>query len=115
MVTLRFTPCQVTLASALRCYEDGRWPLRTWDGCGPCSQALRRKAEKRLARGWAASAGLYLYLVQSDFLCDVFLSLRVLFLAYMVMCSEMITTWVPPLPPLLLSPPPLSHFQCHMF
>ncbi len=52
------------LASALRCYEDGRWPLRSWDGCGPSSQALRRKAEKRLERGWAACAGLYLFLVQ---------------------------------------------------
>ena len=32
---------QVMLASALRCYEDGRWPLRSWDACGPSSQALR--------------------------------------------------------------------------
>ena len=52
------------------------------------------QVESRVARGVTAALRLYVFLVNSDLLCDVFLSIRILFLAYMVMCTEMITTWV---------------------
>ncbi len=47
-----------------------------------------------MAKGTAATIRLYMFLVFSDLMCDAFLSIRILFLAYMVMCTEMITTWV---------------------
>ncbi len=85
---------QVTLCSALRCYEDAVFALNGLSGATPSTQALLRKAGKKLARGRGASIAHYIALVNSDFMCDLFLSLRILFLAYMVMCTEMITTWV---------------------
>jgi hypothetical protein len=85
---------QVTLCSILRCYEDRIWSWTRWEDCAPSSQALRRKVEKKLARSRSSVIFQYLVLVIGDFLCDIFLSIRILFLAYMVMCTEMITTWV---------------------
>jgi hypothetical protein len=85
---------QVTLSSALRCYEDIVLPLGNLKGSAPCSHALLRKAEKKLLRGRLWAVMHYAALVNSDLMSDLFLSLRIIFLAYMVMCTEMITTWV---------------------
>ena len=85
---------QVTLSSALRCYEDILIPMGSLKDSAPSSHALLRKAEKKLVRGWLWTFAHYAALVNSDFMCDLFLSLRIIFLAYMVMCTEMITTWV---------------------
>jgi hypothetical protein len=85
---------QVTLCSALRCYEDAVFAMSSVNGLAPSSHALLRKAGKKLAHGTAAATLHCMALIIGDFMCDLFLSLRILFLAYMVMCTEMITTWV---------------------
>jgi hypothetical protein len=84
---------QVTLSCALRCYEDPSGPFGPGlvsIGSGEAASGSELARGGGLASSLAGAAALGL----SDFACDLFLSLRIIFLSYMVMCTEMITTWV---------------------
>ena len=80
---------QVDMACGMRSYEGALFG----NGVDAESFALRR-AVKRVQEttGWLDNITLYFTLVVSDFMCDVFLALRMLFIAELVAACSMFVT-----------------------
>ena len=80
---------QVDMACGMRSYEGALFG----NGVDAESFALRR-AVKRVQEttGWLDNIALYFTLVVSDFMCDVFLALRMLFIAELVAACSMFVT-----------------------
>ena len=74
---------QINLSSAMRCYESNT---------GAASKALRTVIQKKLQLGPLYALKSFGFLVLSDAICDIFISLRILFLTEMTFASILITT-----------------------
>ena len=73
--------CQVTLACRLRCWED---PALFQPGKEESARRVFYAMERKLRKGRWKAAGKYVSFVMNDWFCDLFLSIRIMFLACMV-------------------------------